>query len=180
MSHTKVRGKAIVTGASGFVGSHLAEHLRFAGECQVPAVIAAENGAVLRLHPGPAEIVGHVTAGRFAVDGKRILRIDGEVLRTRRRLGFGGIALATVVLDEDGGLRTPPMLALPGLADSEDADDKIRLAALDAITTCLEELGGAARRRDSDVAETVRRAVRRTVSEATGRRPLTKVHVVRI
>ena len=159
---------------------HLAEHMRFARQCQVPAVIAAENGTVLRLHPGPAEIVGYATAGRFAVDGKRILRIDGEVLRTRRRLGFGGVALATVVLDEDGGLRTPPKLALPGLADSEDADDEIHLAAVSAITECLEELGGAARRRDSDVAETVRRAVRRTVWEATGRRPLTKVHVVRI
>ena len=158
---------------------HLTEHARFARQCQVPAVIVAENGTVVRLHPGPAEIVGHTTAGRFAVDGKRILRLDGEVLRTRRRLGFGGVALATVVLDQDGGLRSSPQLALPGLADGEDADDEIHDAAVAAIAACLEELGGAARRRDADVAETVRRAVRRAVWEATGRRPLTQVHVVR-
>ena len=158
---------------------HLAEHARFARQCQVPEAVVAENGAVLRLHPGPAEIIGYATAGRFAVDGKRMLRLDGDAMRTRRRLGFGGVAMATVVLDRDGRLKSAPQLALPGLVDGEDADEAIRQAAVAAITESLSAMRAAERHRDADVAAATRRAVRRAVWEATGRRPVTEIHVVR-
>ena len=158
---------------------HLAEHLLFARECQVPQAIMAENGTMLRLHPSPAEVAGHATVGRFAVDGKRMLRLDGDVLVKRRRMGFGGVAVATVVLDEDGQLQSPPQLALPGLVDGEQPDETIRNAAVSAITESIGNLRSAALHRDADVAEAARRAVRRAVWQATGRRPLTEIHVVR-
>jgi len=158
---------------------HLAEHVRFARACQVPQAIMAENGTMLRLHPGPAEVAGYVTAGRYAVDGKRLLRFDGDVLAKRRRMGFGGVAVATLVLDADGNLISPPQLALPGLVDGQEPDEEIRESAISAIVESIGELRAAELHRDADVAETARRAVRRVVWEATGRRPLTEVHVVR-
>ncbi|MHA1108967.1 MAG: ribonuclease J, partial [Alphaproteobacteria bacterium] len=158
---------------------HLAEHLRFARDCGVAKAVMAENGTALRLYPGPAEVVGHATTGRFAVDGKRMLRLDGDVLRKRRRMGFDGIAVATLVIDEDGVLQARPQLALPGLVDGTAPDEAVRTAAIDAITETIGNLRAAELHRDADVAEAARRAVRRAVWEETGRRPLTEIHVVR-
>lgn len=159
---------------------HLTEHVRYAQSCGVPRAIIAENGAMLRLYPGPAEIVDHVPVGRLAVEGRRLLPIDGDVLRSRRRLGFAGMAVATVVLDRKGRLRGAPQLTVPGLLDGTDADVDIRASAVRAIEEAIEGLSAEARRSDEDVSEATRRAVRRTLRAAFGRRPVTEVHVVRV
>ena len=159
---------------------HLTEHVRYAHTCGVPRGVIAENGAVLRLHPGPAEIVDHVPVGRFAVEGRRLLPIDGDVLRSRRRLSFAGVAVATVVIDRKGRLRGTPQLTVPGLLDGTEGDLDIRAAAVAAIEEAVEALSPDARRSDEEVSEATRRAVRRRLREAFGRRPVTEVHVVRV
>ena len=53
---------------------HLAEHARLAHDCQVPQVQAPGNGSVIRLAPGPAEIISWVPVSSLAVDGPRLRR----------------------------------------------------------------------------------------------------------
>jgi len=159
---------------------HLSEHLRFARECGIPNAVMAENGAVLRLHPGPAEIVDHVETGRLAVDGKRLVPVEGEILRARRRVGFNGAAVATLVLDRKGALRDDPQVFLPGLLDGMDEDTGILDEICDAIEDAVAALPPKRRRDDEEVAEAARRAVRRVARARLGRRPATQIHVVRV
>ncbi len=159
---------------------HLHEQARFARECQVPATFICENGEAVRLVPGPAERVGEAPVGRIAVDGSRLVALDGDVIRTRRRIGSGGVAVATVVLDKKGRLAADPQLSVPGLVDAEGADDVAARAALEAIADAVHELGRAQRDDDAEVTEAVRLAVRRTLRDTLGKRPVTQVHVVRL
>lgn len=159
---------------------HLTEHVRYARECGVPSGMVVENGAMLRLHPGPAEIVDHVTVGRYAVEGRRLLPVEGGVLHARRRLGFAGAAVATVVLDRKGRVRGTPQLAVPGLLDGADGDMHLQAVAIAAIEDAVNALSADARRDDEEVSEAARRAVRRAFRDALGRRPVTEVHIVRV
>ncbi len=159
---------------------HLHEQARFARSCQIPATVIVENGQAVRLVPGPAEIVGTAPVGRIAVDGARLVALDGDVIRTRRRIGFGGVAVATVVLDRKGRLAADPQLSVPGLIDAEGADKSAARIALDAIADAIDDLGREARDDDAAVTDAVRNAVRRALREALGKRPLTQVHVVRV
>ena len=60
---------------------HQTEHARLARSCQVADTIIPENGSIIRLAPGPAEVVGQVQHGRLALDGKRIVPLDAGVMR---------------------------------------------------------------------------------------------------
>jgi ribonuclease J len=159
---------------------HLHEQARLARACRIPATVIAENGQAVRLVPGPAEIVGVAPVGRIAVDGTRLIALEGDVVRMRRRMGFGGVAVATVVLDRRGRLAADPQLSVPGLIDSEGADEAAARLAIDAIADAIDDLGRAARDDDEAVAEAVRTAVRRALRDSLGKRPVTQVHVVRI
>ena len=61
-------------------------------------------------------------------------------LRARRRMGFGGVAVATIVLDRRGRLHEDPQLSVPGLIDGLDGDSDIKELAVSAIADAVEDL----------------------------------------
>jgi ribonuclease J len=157
---------------------HLAEHAKLARECQVPQVQVPGNGSVIRLAPGPAEIISWVPVASLAVDGPRLRRLDSEVIRDRRKLLHNGAVAATIVLDAKGQCRGDPMLTVTGITDDED-DPEINGLLVDMVREAVDGLSSSARKADDAVSEAARRAVRRVLRGEFGKRPLTTVHVVR-
>lgn len=158
---------------------HLAEHARLARACQVPQQIVATNGALVRLAPGPAEIVDHVPSGYLALDGARLMSLGSSVLRSRQHLAYNGAAAVTLVIGGDGLFQGQPMISAPGVLDEETEGDKLAVI-VEGLTDALRRLPAADRRDDEAVEEAARMAVRRGFSRMLGKKPVTKVHVVRL
>ena len=100
-------------------GRHLLEHARLARQCQVPQTVVAENGMLVRLAPGAAEIVGEVQSGRLALDGKVLVSLKA-MARSRNKLINNGAIVATMVVDPDGDMDQDPMVTLQGLPVDDD------------------------------------------------------------
>lgn len=156
---------------------HIAEHAAYARTLQVPEAIESTNGAVIRLAPGPAGIVDHVTHGRLAVDGAALVATDSDVLRARRRLMFDGAAFVALVVDQSGHLVAEPRLQTTGIVDTDD-ELTAGLAAL--IRARVDDLPAGARRDDEAIRECVRLTVRREIKRNQSKRPAIGVELVRI
>jgi ribonuclease J len=153
---------------------HMAEHVRLAKSLQVPEALLTPNGSVVRLAPGPAAVVDEAPSGRLYVDGSKLSTLEESAVKARKALAFAGIAVVTIVLDHKGRLLTDPVVVCDGLPD--DAKDTAFDAALDAV----EEAAGKKRGMDDDgLKEHVRKAVRRAIQADWGKRPVTRVEVVR-
>jgi ribonuclease J len=157
---------------------HLAEHAAFARRLGIPEVIVSENGDLIRLAPGPADIVDEVPAARVYKDGRLLVEADVRTVPDRRRLSFSGMASVALALTEKGELAADPDIELIGIpaqtADGETFDD----IAYDAVMETFESLPRA-RRRDPDVvAEAVRGAVRSAIAQHWGKKPMCHVHVL--
>ena len=158
---------------------HMQAHANLALECQVPEAVVSENGQIVRLAPGRAEIVGEVQSGRLALDGTMLVPLSGELMRERHRLAFSGTIVATVVVDQNGHLVADPQISAPGLVEPDEGTEL--LADLqDAIRDAVEDADKPTRRDDGALKEALRRAVRRTAHGALGKKPLTDIHVVRL
>lgn len=158
---------------------HMNDHADLAEDHGIPQVVVGENGTVIRLAPGPAEIVGQVQSGRIALDGSRMIPLNGEVMRARRRIVTGGAAVATVVVDGRGRLMAEPQLSAQGVLDDEN-DSALREAALAEIAKAVDDLSDRERKSDDKISEAARIAVRRSLRDTMGKRPSTQVHVVRL
>ena len=156
---------------------HMVEHAALARACQVPETIVAPNGTLVRLAPGPAEIIDHVPAGRLARDGDGLVPLDGNSLRERRKLLWNGSAAATLVIDGKGRAVAPPKVSLRGI---EDEDGALALAIVAGLNEMMADLNPSERRDDGRIEEAARQAVRRVVRAHLGKKPLTDVHIVRI
>ena len=157
---------------------HLAEHARLAHDCQVPQVQAPGNGSVIRLAPGPAEIISWVPVSSLAVDGPRLRQLNGEVIRDRRKLLHNGAVAATLILDKKGYCRLDPMLTVTGITDDDEAEE-IDDLLVEMVRKSVDGLSSSARASDEAVVAAAYRAVRRVLRNEFGKRPLTTVHVVR-
>jgi ribonuclease J len=156
---------------------HMVEHAALARACQVPETVVAPNGSLVRLAPGPAEIIDHVPVGRLARDGDGVVPLEGEALRERRKLLWNGAAAATLVIDRRGRAVAPPKVSLRGI---DDADGSLGEAIEAGLQEMLADLSAAARGDDARIKEAARIAVRRVVRAHLGKKPLTDVHIVRI
>ncbi|MBM3570285.1 MAG: ribonuclease J, partial [Alphaproteobacteria bacterium] len=94
---------------------HLKRHVELAREAGVSETVLIENGAMVRLAPGPAEIVDRVPSGRLLVEGSRIHGDDAGPLRARKRAAFNGALVAAVALDHNDELAAPVRLSALGL-----------------------------------------------------------------
>jgi ribonuclease J len=156
---------------------HMVEHAALARSCQVPETVVAPNGTLVRLAPGPAEVIDHVPAGRLARDGDGLVPLDGDSLRERRKLLWNGAAAATIVLDARGKAVAEPKVSLRGI---EDGEGELAGAIVAGLSEMLVDLSASERKDDGRIEEAARQAVRRVVRAHLGKKPLTDVHIVRI
>ncbi len=147
---------------------HMSEHARLARSLQVPQAVVVENGHMLRLAPGRAEIVDEVPSGRIFLDGKVLVEEGAGFARSRRSLGYAGIIAITLVVDGKGRLAADPAIIIDGIPEPVHA--AIREAAADAAKR--------SRKGDEDaLKENVRRAARRAAQDAWGKKPVTRVEI---
>lgn len=157
--------------------AHLVAHGALAAAAGIPQVVQARNGDLVRLAPGPAEIIDQVPFGRIFKDGK-VVGTDEEVgVRERRKLSFAGHVAVNVVLDERFDLAGDPDMVAIGLPKVDASGAYFEDIMLDAAVGAFRSIPRA-RRRDLDlVGEAVRRAVRGAAGEAWGKKPLVTVFV---
>lgn len=152
---------------------HMAEHARLAHDCQVAHTIVGENGSMMRIGPGEPGIVDHVPSGRLALEGNRVVPLDSELIRGRKRALWNGTAVVTVVVDKKGRLLSDPVLTTTGLLDEDD--DHLH----DDVLRVVEETVNADKH-EHGLDEAIRRAVRRMFRDRLDKKPITVVHLVEI
>ncbi|MEN6543724.1 ribonuclease J [Parvibaculum sp.] len=159
---------------------HLAEHAVLARELQVPETIVVRNGLMVRLAPGPAQIIDEAPSGRLYLDGDVLIEADEGAVQERRKLSFSGSVFVSIVLDKDGRVRGDPRVVLMGLPEEDSRGVSFEDRALDAIDEALERLPPKRRGDDDSVAELLRRAVRSALRRDWGKKAQVAVVVTRV
>ena len=119
---------------------HLAEHAEFAKAQGVPEVVRARNGIVVRLAPGPAEIVDDVPAGRIYKDGDIVIDASERALPERRKLAFTGIVSVAIAIDRRGEVAGDPVIDIMGIPDKDRRGGSIPDLVAETVGQVLDSL----------------------------------------
>lgn len=159
---------------------HLAEHARFARAQGVDQVVSARNGDMVLLGPGEPGVIDQIQHGRLCKDGNVLIPLSDDALRARNSLAFAGIVSVAIALTERGDVAGDPDVMFTGLPmkmkDGRGMDEIVD----EAIFSTLDSLPRA-RRMDSDAtAQSVERAIRNTLRQVWGKKPMVHVLVVEV
>ena len=159
---------------------HLAEHAKLARNAGVPQVLVCRNGDLVKLAPGPAEIIDEIPSGRLYKDGALLIDAEAPTVAARRRLSFAGVVSVALALSEKGQLVADPEIELIGIPETDAGGRSMADIARDAIEEAFESLPKPRRRDPDQVAEAVRRAVRGAIAERWNKKPVCHVHVLSV
>jgi ribonuclease J len=132
-------------------------------------VVIAEDGVVVDLVDGRADITGRVQVGQVYVDGLSVGDVGESTLSDRLILGEGGfIAITVVVASSTGRAVAPPTISGRGFSDDPKAlDSVVPLVEMELARTEMEGITDPHR-----IAQSVRRVVGRWVADTYRRRPM--------
>ena len=158
---------------------HLRAHAQIAREMGIPdeRIMLAEDGTVVDLVGGVANIVGKIPVGYVYVDGLEVGDIGESVLKDRRILGEDGFLSILVAVDlEVGKVVYGPELTARGFSEDPTALEPITAELVDALEKAL-----ADGMTDTQALEhLVRRTVGRWVDRNYRRRPMLVPRVVEV
>ena len=150
---------------------HLIANGKLAEQTGVPAerVLISEDGWVLDLKDGIAEIVGAVECGLLFVDGKTVGKITEDDLQDRRVLAQEGfISIFCVVDKADGRLKTGPEIRARAFAEDDHVFDEVK----PLIAKAMAEAAGEGMRDPYALQQVIRRTIGTWVNRAHRRRPM--------
>lgn len=155
---------------------HMSSHAALAQEAGATPFLL-EDGDLLSLSGNRPEVTDSATVGRLALDGNRLVPINGGVLTARRRMLFNGMVIASIAVDADGHVRGTPKVTAPGLFEPDEAE-ALRIGR--EFVAALEGLPLALRRDDEPLLDAAKSALRRALGRRLQKRPLVDVHLLRV
>jgi len=157
---------------------HLRAHATLAQEGGIAGALAP-NGTMLDLSGNAPKAVEHVETGRTYLDGGlHVGALDG-VVRDRIRMALNGLVVVTAILEDDEALGEP-WCDVMGLAET----GRSGAALVDVLEADLSQFLARADRKtlrhDDKLEDALRRAVRRTAQDETGKKPEVVVVISRL
>lgn len=160
--------------------AHLTAQAELARGAGIEIVPKVRNGNILRLAPGPAEVIDDAPHGRIFKDGKLLGDIDEMGITDRKKLAYVGHVAVSVVLDARYDFLEDPDVVPFGLPEYDDEGEDMEDTLYDAVLGAIESVPRS-RRKDLDMLrEAVRRAVRAAANQAWGKKPVVTVFLTRV
>ncbi len=158
---------------------HLLTHQELAQNSGIKQSVIAENGQMIRITKSGAEPVAEISTGTLALDGAQWIDIHSEVLKDKHKFNWNGAMVISVVMDKKGQLATDPQISLMGIVENDQLGDVIA-DMVDEIEKSLRDLPKSDRSDDKKLAERIRIAAQRVVQSVCGKKPLGRVHILRL
>ena len=158
---------------------HMAEHVLFAKEMQVPNTLLIENGDIIKILPGEKpEIIDKAPSGKVYLDGHVNVETDAQSIKDRKNLSINGYLEITLLVSNNGKIKKP-IISYKGIPEKENVDHFI-FDMEDEIFNICRTFSLDNKNQQKNLIETIKQNCRRIVKEKTGKKPYTNINIARI
>ena len=158
---------------------HMAEHVSFAKEMQVPKTLLIENGDIIKILPGDKpEIIDKAPSGKVYLDGSINVETDSQSIKDRKNLSLNGYLEITLIVSNSGNVKKP-VISFRGIPKGEE-DESLIFDIEDEILNICRTFSMDSKKQQQNLIETIKQNCRRIVREKTGKKPFTNINIARI
>ena len=158
---------------------HMAEHVMFAKEMQVPNTLLIENGDIVKILPGNTpKIIDKAPSGKIYLDGNINVETDSQSIKDRKNLSINGYLEITLIVSNSGNVKKP-VISYKGIPEKDDNNAFI-FDIEDEILNICRTFSMDNKKQQQNLIDTIKQNCRRIVRERTGKKPFTNINITRI
>ena len=158
---------------------HMAEHVSFAKEMQVPKTLLIENGDIIKILPGTKpEIIDKAPSGKVYLDGNLGVDSDSQSIKERRNISINGYLEITLIVSNNGKIKKP-IISFKGIPENAENENFI-FDMEDEIFSICRTFSLESKNQEKNLIETIKHNCRRIVKHKTGKKPFTNINIARI
>ena len=155
----------------------LYKHAEIAKEYGIKNVIVPQDGCVVKLSKGNSKIIDQVDVGVLAVDGNKLIPIDGVVYKQRKALSANG-SVSAIIKYRRGSIKMTDMTSYGVFEPSEQEEfEDIKSDITSEIKLSLKKISkgkGSAK----DIQAAIEKIIRTAFVDIRGKKPVVFVHIV--
>jgi len=156
---------------------HLASHKKISEASQVPVTKILQNGKCLKIAPGDCSIVDNIDTGKLIVEGKFLYDSESDFIKDRRRYSYEGIAMISVLLNNDYSIDKNIQLSLIGLP--VDELHFIKEEFKDEFVKNFTKLNDDQKSSDQNVIDIIRKSLKFVLKNILQKKPEIQIHLIR-
>ncbi len=156
---------------------HLESHKKISEASQVPITKILQNGKSFKIAPGDCAIVDDIETGKLIVEGKYLYDSESDFIRDRRKYSYEGIAMISIVINDDLTIDKNIQLSFIGLPYEE-----IDLAKNTFQTEFIEnylKLNQEQKSSDQNVIDLIKKNLKIALKNILQKKPQIKIHLIR-
>tara|TARA_B100000963_G_scaffold331801_1_gene322843 strand:+ start:15392 stop:17053 length:1662 start_codon:yes stop_codon:yes gene_type:complete len=158
---------------------HMAEHVAFAKEMQVPKSLLIENGDIIKILPGEKpEIIDKAPFGKVYLDGNVNVETDSKSIKDRKNLSINGYLEITLIVSNSGKVKKP-IISYKGIPETNEENTFI-FDMEDEILNICRTFAMGSKNQEKNLIEAIKQNCRRIIKEKTGKKPFTNINIARI
>ncbi len=158
---------------------HMAEHVSFAKEMQVPKTLLIENGDIIKILPGnKPEIIDKAPSGKVYLDGNLGVDSSSQSIKERRNISINGYLEITLIVSDSGKVKKP-IISFKGIPENGDNGNFI-FDMEDEIFSICKTFSLKSKNQEKNLIETIKQNCRRIIKDKTGKKPFTNINIARI
>jgi len=156
---------------------HLASHKKISEASQVPITKILQNGKCLKIAPGDCSIVDNIETGKLIVEGKYLYDSDSDFIRDRRKYSYEGIAMISILINNDHSIDNNIQLSLIGLPNEELITIKEEFKT-EFIENYI-KLNHNQKSSDQNVIDMIRKNLKFVLKNILQKKPEIQIHLIR-
>ena len=98
---------------------HLKGNVEIAKECGIKKGLILKNGLLLKLAPDKPKVLGSVTTGKLILDGKKIIPLNEEAIKHRKKMLYNGTLLISLAIDTKRKISIKPIISSRGFFNND-------------------------------------------------------------
>ena len=156
---------------------HLKSNIEIAKKCGIKKGLILKNGLLLKIGPGEPKVLGSVPTGRLMLNGKRIIPINEEAIKNRKKMLYNGTILISLVLNKINKIISKPVISSSGFFNDENIKS-YEIILKDNINNFLKEFNNR-KLNENLFKEKIKAFSTKYFRKSLGIKPVIEIHIIR-
>ena len=157
---------------------HLKGNVEIAKKCGIKTGLILKNGLLLKIAPGEPKGIGAIPSGRLMLDGKKIIPINEEAIKNRKKMLYNGTILISLALNKDNKIISKPVISSKGFFNNQNIkifENNLK----NNIHLFLKELNNK-KFIDELLKEKINTFTRKFFKKSLDMKPIIEIHIIKI